>query len=316
MKRIRFPTFLENLVRDLRDRRLLLPAIVLLVALFAVPIVLKSNSSTGATPSGLAETSGGGSARALPAVVTQQVGVTDYRKRLSELQSKNPFHQQYTATPDSAKLNVTSTGGSTASPDTGSSDLGSTGTGGTSTSPSVSTVPSTDVPSATTPATTGSTGGTPDTSTPPPKPPKPTLYAFRASIAIGEPGDLKRRENVEQGVVLPSKNKPMAAFIGASEDMSVATFVVADTVDDVQGGKCVPDRSSCSLLQLKPGEEAHLHYAPQNRRYNLKLIGIRLAPIKKVSADNQSPSSKAASKASADDGLATVPLQIGYGAVK
>jgi hypothetical protein len=311
MKQIRVPDFLQNLVRDLRDRRLLLPAIALLVALFAVPIVLKSNASTSTTSSGAPDTSGGDAARALPAVVTQELGVTDYRKRLNRLQSKNPFHQQYTATPDSAKLNVTSTGGSTASTGTGSSDLGTTSTGGSSTSPPVSSTPSTDLTGGTPPAPSSSSGS-PDTSTPQPKPPKPTLYAFRVSIAIGEPGDLKRRENVSQGVILPSENKPMATFVGATEDMSKATFILANTIDDVQGGHCVPDRGSCSLLQLKPGQEVHLHYAPQNRRYNLKLIEIGLAPVKKSAVDGSSPSQKRAD----GNGVDGFPLQIGYGSVK
>ncbi|MFL5891333.1 MAG: hypothetical protein ACJ75I_01175 [Solirubrobacterales bacterium] len=118
-----------------------------------------------------------------------------------------------------------------------------------------------------------------------------------------------------QGVVLPNENKPMVAFIGATEDMSVATFVVADTIDDVQGGHCVPDDSSCTLLQLKPGQEAHLHYAPQNRRYNLKLIGIDLAPVK-ASRDTSGPPQKRADTTAVNGGIGGFPSRVGYGAVK
>jgi hypothetical protein len=315
MKNAKPPEFFLNLYRDLRDRRLLLPAIALVVGLLAVPIVLKHHADQGVAPPSDGVPASKASA-AVPAVVKDELGVTDYRKRLDELQSKNPFHQQHVAPPPSADASAapsasdSATSTSTSSTSTlssgGSTDTslpaGSTSSAPVSSSPSSSTPPPTSAP--------------PDTSTSNPKPPKPTLYAFRVAIAIGEPGDLKRRENVSQGVVLPSKNKPMVAFVGATEDMSVATFVVADTIDDVQDGHCVPDRASCSLLQLKPGEEAHLHYAPQNRRYNLKLIGIRLAPVKKVSSDGQSPSQKGANKASVDSGLASVPMQIGYGSVK
>jgi len=308
MKSVNPSQFLGNVYRDLRDRHLLLPAIALIVGILAAPILLKGHAASkgaAASPEGKANSS---VTEATPAVVMQELGVTDYQKRLDRLQSKNPFHQQYTAPPPSAQAQAAPS----ASAPAGSSSA--MPTNDTSTSLSLSTVPSTDVPSGGTPATS-LPDESPGSSTPRPKPPKPTLYAFRVSIAIGEPGDLKRRENVEQGVLLPSENKPMIAFIGASEDMKVATFVVADTIDDVQGGRCVPDNGSCSLLQLKPGQEAHLHYAPQNRRYNLKLIGIGLAPVK-VAADASSPSQKRAATVPADSGIEGFPSQVAYGSVR
>src|SRR5215217_8072956 len=102
------PKFLDNLYRDMRDRRLLLPALALVIGLLAVPILLKSHTSTGTSSAVTATTSDASSSEAIPAVVTQELGVTDYRERLNRLQSKNPFHQQYTATPKSAQLHVTS----------------------------------------------------------------------------------------------------------------------------------------------------------------------------------------------------------------
>jgi hypothetical protein len=310
MKNVKPPQFLSNLYRDMRDRHLLLPALALVIGTLAVPIVLKSHND--AHMAATASSNGGSQANsAIPAVVRQELGVTNYKERLDRLESKNPFHQQYTSTPESAAAQAAP---SASAPSTSSSTPSSSSTSvppPTTSSPSISPSPSTSSP---TPSTSGSTGS-PDTSTPTPKPSEPTLYAFRVSIAIGEPGDLKRRDNVSQGVVLPSKNKPMLAFIGATEDMSTATFVVADTIDDVQGGRCVPSKSSCSLLQLKPGEEAHLHYEPQNRRYNLKLIGIGLAPVK-ASADTSSPSQKRAKSASVDGAIGGFPSTVGYGTVK
>ena len=45
MKNVRPPQFLGNLYRDMRDRHLLIPAVALVVALVAVPVLLKSHSS-------------------------------------------------------------------------------------------------------------------------------------------------------------------------------------------------------------------------------------------------------------------------------
>src|SRR4051794_35681552 len=111
MKNVKAPKFLDGLYRDLRDRRMLLPAIALVVALFAVPILLKSQASTTSAPAATPDiSSDSASDAAVPAVVTQELGVTQYRKRLDQLNSKNPFHQQYTTPPASAQLQVTSSG--------------------------------------------------------------------------------------------------------------------------------------------------------------------------------------------------------------
>ena len=46
MKKIHTPRLLSNLYRDMRDRRMLMPAIALVVALIAVPFVLGKSSSS------------------------------------------------------------------------------------------------------------------------------------------------------------------------------------------------------------------------------------------------------------------------------
>src|SRR4051794_7713512 len=103
MKNVKPPQFLGNVYRDLRDRHLLLPAIALVVGMLAVPILLKSHATgNGAVASPDAKAHGAAS-EASPAVVSQELGVTNYKKRLDRLQSKNPFHQQYTAPPPSAQ---------------------------------------------------------------------------------------------------------------------------------------------------------------------------------------------------------------------
>jgi hypothetical protein len=292
MKQIRVPAFLENLFRDLRDRRLLLPAIVLLVALFAVPIVLKSHSSTSATSVAPAEEAGAMADQAVPAVVMQQLGVTNYRKRLNQLQSKNPFHQQYTATPESAQLHITNAG---------SASTGTTSTSGTTSSTTGVTSSTGSLP----PVSSSTPGGTSPVSSPPVTSsggsnsgvghrtkPKVGYYAWRVSVKVGEPGHLKDRAEVQRLAMLPSEGKPATTFLGATEDGSKALFLVSADVDSVKGdGHCLPSHASCRYVVMDPGDKANLHYAPNNTRYNIVLVDIH--PVEVTDKLPKKPSGKA-----------------------
>jgi hypothetical protein len=50
MKSVRAPQLLTDLYRDLRDRRLMVPAVALAVALIAVPMALSSSAPTSTAP--------------------------------------------------------------------------------------------------------------------------------------------------------------------------------------------------------------------------------------------------------------------------
>jgi len=276
MKNVGMPKFLEGLYRDMRDRRLLLPAVALIVGLLAVPILLKSHASTSAPPPTADASLDRASAAAVPAVVTQQLGVTQYRKRLSQLNSKNPFRQQYTTPPQSAQLHVTSsgTGSSTATSSTSTST--STGTNGLPTSSS-------------TPSLSSSSGGTPPPSTTSPTPStgsspahhsKPTfhLYTYRVAVKVGEPGKLADRPEVSSLALLPSKSRPILSFLEANGKQ--ALFLVSTDVDSVKGdGRCVPKPADCQYIVMRAGDKASFHYAPSSKRFNLVLKDIHAVEI-------------------------------------
>jgi hypothetical protein len=290
MKKLQTPPFLNNLYRDMRDRRLLVPALALIVGLIAVPLALSSSSATTApppVPPSAASSGSGHEAATSPAVLTEQLGVTNYRERLEQIKSKNPFRLHFTGQPQDARSDTSSSGGAP--------------------STSAATGSSTAIPPTTSSGSTTATSETPFTSpsdTPtstaaprPPKPPKPTVYAFRVNVAVGPPGDVTRRKDVEQGKFLPGEAKPMVAFIGASENMKHALFLISDDVSSVSGdGRCLPGRNDCRLLKLKVGDEAQLAYAPEgDRTYKLKLLGIDLAAIKaKAGAKQGTPASLSA----------------------
>jgi hypothetical protein len=262
--RIQTPQFLNHLYRDLRDRRLLFPAVALLVALIAVPVAFSSSSATTTPPPAAPVESGSGPVATEPAVLAEELGVTKYQERLERLQSKNPFKRQYTDAP------------STTQPEASSSPEASTTS---TTSSSVATEPSASTSTA--PDATTTSSSSPASSTSPSAPPEPTLFAFQADVGIGRPGDVTRRKHVELGKFLPSEAKSMVAFAGATENMKRALFLVSADVSSVDGdGRCVPGPNNCSLLRLKVGDEAKLAYAPEgDRTYRLRLHGVELAPI-------------------------------------
>jgi hypothetical protein len=95
------------------------------------------------------------------------------------------------------------------------------------------------------------------------------------SVKVGEPNHLKQRPQVQRLALLPTEGKPVVAFLGANEDGSEAVFLVSSDVDAVDGdGRCVPSRSECQYIVMKPGDKANFHYAPNGKRYNLVLVDI------------------------------------------
>ena len=91
---VKVPSFLNDLYRDLRDRHLLIPALGLIVALVAVPMVLgKEKKPLPPPPRHPTATE---AAATSPAVLADtEVSVRDYRERLEALKSKNPFEQKF-----------------------------------------------------------------------------------------------------------------------------------------------------------------------------------------------------------------------------
>ena len=265
MRNVRAPQLLTDLYRDLRDRRLLLPAAVLAVALIAVPVALSSSAATAPTTPPTAPDAGASLRQTAtePAVLTRELGVTEYRKRLQALQSKNPFRQQFTLPEVTSKVE-----GSSVTEPVGDTTALTTPGGGSSTTEPASTPPDSGT---STPPSSEPSGGAPETS----------LYVFQLDLAVGRPGNVSRRRHVEMGKFLPSEAKPMFAFAGVTQDMKHALFLVSDDVSSVDGdGRCVPGPSNCRLLRLKVGDEAKLAYAPEgDRTYKLRLHGIDLVPF-------------------------------------
>jgi hypothetical protein len=265
MKKIEPPRFASDLYRDLRDRRLLIPVAALLVAIVAVPVMLKRDSDA-APPLAAAAGVPEDAAAAAPAVLVNEAGVRDYRKRLDQLKETNPFEQKFALpTPESVALQGDD--GSTAAP------TAAAGTGDSSgLDPAVTDTTVTDtVASAPSSVTTDTTVTEPDgeqvdtsVATEPEQPkPEARFYAGRIDVTVGELGDAKRVDGVRYLDLLPSRSQPVAAFLGLANGGEGAVFSVAREVVETDGdGSCAPKQPApCQFLSMEVGDKRTFRYA-------------------------------------------------------
>ena len=283
MSKLKLPqtTFFNDLYRDLRDRRLLIPVVALLVAIIAVPFLLGGGSEPAPVPLAPAATASADGAEALaPAVLTeQQVGVRDYRKRLAALKSKNPFEQKFALpSPEDVALgDSTSTSTSTSSTTT---ITGSSSSGTTSSTSSTGTDPSTITPIDTGSASPSTSSPSTGSTTPPSdssddEQPKPVIrfFASRVNVTVGPLGETQKMKGVKPLDLLPDDKAPVAAFLGLAGADSAVFSISRDVVESDGEGSCAPKKPSpCEFLTLKVGEERTFKYGPEGTPYRLKLL--------------------------------------------
>ncbi len=275
MKPDRIPKFFADLYRDLSDRRLLLPLIGLAVAIVAVPMLLSSSGEPPVVPEpapvDLAN------ATAVDAAVTvSNTGIRNYRERLEELKSKNPFDQQYQNTLAPGEDGSSEVTGSDLPPVPGSTaGAPSDGSSGGSTS-----VPPTDTTIDTTidtgpPDTVPSDGTEVETSV--------RFYADRVDVKVGPLGHTKKLRDVRHLDFLPDDRTPIVAFLGLAGGPDHAMFSVNPAVIETGGeGSCAPKgKDGCQYLTLGIGEERYFKYGfgDDAETYRLKLLDTDIVRI-------------------------------------
>ena len=284
---IKAPQLFSDVYRDLRDRRLLLPVVAVLVAIVAVPVVLKSGGSEAAPPPVAPAAVGDEATAVAPAVLVADSGVRDYRKRLAALKSKNPFDQKFALpTPKSVELQ----GADGAPIDAGSSvvtDVSSAppaSSSGSSPSSSSTSVTDTTVTDNGGDVTTSTDTVTTDTSSAGghSKPPKTItrFYAGRIDVTVGPLGDAKRINDVRDLELLPSEKNPVVAFLGLSHGAEAAVFSVSRDVVKTEGdGSCSPKPpAGCEYLTLHEGEQRTLTFA-DGTTYRLRLLHTNVVAV-------------------------------------
>lgn len=292
---VKAPTFLTDLYQDLRDRRLLLPIALVLVAIGAVPFLMGSDPEVvPPVPAGAAH--GGGTAASLT-VVEATPGLRDYRKRLEGRTPSDPFEQPSTGS-------STGGGGSGGGSDGGGAVGG--GAGSASSSEESVTVEessgSVDIevdPGGSGAGSGGGSGGGKGAGggadagkgagggSEAGKGGETRLIEFRFDIQVsrGEPtadggrrwSEPQLRRRVPALTQLPGKRNAVATVAGVNLRNGKAFILVADDVRSLDGEFACKTRTAgglCELLEIESGFPLELAYGPDGIRYRIKVIKI------------------------------------------
>ena len=275
------PKFLQDVYGDLRDRRLLIPVVALVVAIAAVPFLLGGDPPP-APPAPAAASLPRDAAEVRSAVVVEQTGIRNYRKRLQALRKKNPFEQQFDAEPEEASVAVDAAAADASisiagDDDSASVDPISSSTADTFDSPSIGGSPAVSFdadPGTSSPSVSAEkpqVGG-------PEVPEVETLISYSVGVDVGRAGELEARDAVQRFTPLPSRQAPVLIYVGVSDNGQRAAFLVSRDVTDTKGdGTCIRSTSGeCSLLTMKVGDEREFLYGPDVERFRLRLRSISI----------------------------------------
>jgi hypothetical protein len=256
---------LRNLANELVERRLWPVALLLALALVAVPLLLSKPASPAddgapdatmpaqapaAAAAAAARTPGDTPPGGEPVVAVAQA---DQPNAPLRGRAKNPFRQQHTQDA------VTSGGSAPSAGAAGSpSGAGSDGSGGTS-------------------GGTGGSGGSGGTGG---GEPQPTFEYASIDVRFGRAGHrLRTIEDVPRLAPLPNASHPIVVFLGMRRDRERAVFLVSTDVH-VQGlGQCVPSQKLCEAIELRRGETAFFDYTRADgdvEQYELDLDDVTL----------------------------------------
>jgi hypothetical protein len=275
----------RNMLKELLERKLWPIALVLVIALVAVPVLLTKKAPTDIVtpPTGPLPYSSG---TTLPAISVQ---TSPGNSNLTG-KGRNPFTPQHVATTSTVVATIPAVTTTTPTTSTGTTSVGSgsssSGTSGgtgatvTPTTPTVSTTPSKP---------------TPTTPTTPPKPAPTTLTgteSYHVSLALTEAnGNLNTLDPLERLSILPSQQQPMLIDLGVLQGGKSVMFVVEPGTVVSGTGTCTPGPIDCELLTLSPGQKAGL-----SKQANGGTTAVALLAVNSISFD-QHPSVAAANKA-------------------
>ena len=293
-------TVVRNMLKELVERKLWPVALVLIVALVAVPVLLTKKAPTDLVtpPTGPLPYSSG---TTLPAI---SVKSTPGDTKLAG-SGHNPFAPQHVATTS------TTTAATTASVTTAATGTGAVNGGGSSTTVNAGGGTTPTAPTPTTPVT--SPAPTPTTPAPSSPTPAPTgltaTQSYHVSLALtNAQGSLNTIDPLQRLTILPGKQQPMLVELGVLQGGRRVLFVVEPGTVVSGAGTCTPGPIDCELLSLAPGQTEGL-----SKQGATGSTPVALFSVNSITVD-QHPSvaaANAARKAASDVGrelLANSPL--------
>jgi hypothetical protein len=270
--------FLLDLWQDLRAKRLWPVALVLAVALVAVPVVL-SKPSEAPAPAPVQAVRKAPDPKDLKALARVKLDSSADDARGSSLDTfdpSDPFRPPAKITrkkknesdaPSSVAGNsTTGSDGSGSSP----GDLPTSG-GGTGTTSGGST------------GTTGGDGGGTTT----------TQYRYVVDVTFTANGRTRHIKSLERLDMLPSQASPLLLFLGATPNGGNAVFLVDSTLQAAGEGRCKPKASECAFLYIGAGSE-HEFTNEEGDSYTLRIDEIRKVRVDATASASRSKSAHAA----------------------
>jgi len=297
-------TFLLDLWHDLRAKRLWPVAVLLVVALAAIPLVLRKHSSTppAAPVASAGPAAGADSGKAIVVADSD----TSNNSTLGVFNKKDPFK------PDKAVLAAAhpkpvQAPTNNSQPAGGSNGGGSQPAGGNSQ-----------------PSGGSNGGGTPVQPAPqpvqPPKPPAP--FAYTVDVKFGRFGKPRTHHNVQKLDVLPNQNNPLLVFLGVNAAGNTAVFLTDTSLKAAGEGSCKPDGNTCSFLYLKLGKNHNSEDLSEQAadgtgtEYTLTLLAIHKVPVSELAKDAKKAAAAAraeARRAHIEHHRAATPFSVPFG---
>ena len=266
-------SILNDLITELREKRLWPVAALLVLALVAVPVLLSSSASPPA-PSALALPTPPAAA-GTAAMPTVEVASVPVHHQLAAVK-RNPFRQ-----PTVRKLGASPAVGATATPPAGAARSAGSSTGS---HPSSS--------SASAPGHGGSSGPAsapaPATATPTTIPIRRTLapppagldatqsYGVRLAITLAS-GGLRTIDSLERLSAVPSRRLPLLVELGVLAGAHRVLFAVEPGAAVSGPGRCLPGPIDCELLSLAENQIETLSTARIPGAAQFAVTGIHAA---------------------------------------
>ena len=270
---------------QLIERKLWPVAVGLLLALIAVPFLLKSNPESAPLPPTATTTT---AATTDPLVTLTDAGRQE-RLRTVLGDRKEPFRpaqihrvkEEKPATDTSTPSAGPSAGGSSAGGDTGGTG-GAGGTGGSPTTPGGTTAP------AVTPT------------------PTPSFALYSLTVRFGPTDGKLVTRNVKRLTGLPGGPQPAALYLGLLDNKKSAVFIIDAGVKVLGDGDCDPSPEDCQTLTLKKGETEFLSRG--DKEWELDLIDIH---VKKTGDERTARTARTAEAPNGRDNLRRLLPRIG-----
>lgn len=266
-------SFIQNLGRDLVDKKLWPVAGALAVAAVAVPVAIGGGSSDesvaplpAAPPQAQAQTDG--------AVTLATPDTTRAHERPGR--SRDPFNAVLTLKVPKTKTAAAGSASATPAAGAGVGAGKSTATGADPSAPTVlggngksspapGTTPAAPVPSTSTTKTT-------------------TLYEYAVTLQTRRDGKVETRKAVRPISYVPSASYPLLTLLGTRKSGSAAIFLVRDGVQ-IEGKDrvCRPSRTTCQFLELGSGDSVLISKDPprgvERHHFRLMVGKIALSPV-------------------------------------